>query len=197
MTRRITRRDFVGTMTAGLGELAASPSLRAAGTAKPNIVFLLSDDVGIDLMGCYGSDRFKTPNIDALAGKGIRFETCYSTPLCGPSRCQINTGRYPFRTGGLTNRSWSDPAGQGAKSSTEELEDESGGRTVRHEGSAVRREVGSRRHGFRRCDGRAQAARRIACPTQSSGWKDGILYGSERQKEGRQEKSKEEGGLKR
>lgn len=114
-----TRRNFLGTMGAGAAALATPPWLRAATTRQPNIVFLLSDDVGIDLMGCYGSDRFKTPNIDALATSGIRFETCYSTPLCGPSRCLINTGRYGFRTGGLTNRSWADPGGQGPKASAE------------------------------------------------------------------------------
>jgi len=45
-----------------------------------------------------------TPNIDALAKSGTRFERGYSTPLCGPSRCVIMTGRYGFRTGGLTTK---------------------------------------------------------------------------------------------
>ncbi len=81
---------------------AATPSLR-----RPNIVFILADDYGIDEVGCYGSDRFKhkTPNLDALAAGGVRFEYCFATPLCGPTRCLINTGRYGFRTGGLTNDS--------------------------------------------------------------------------------------------
>ena len=54
-----------------------------AGGHKPNIIFILSDDVGIDGIGCYGSDEFKhhTPHIDALAHSGVRFEQCYSTPL--------------------------------------------------------------------------------------------------------------------
>ncbi|MBM4027065.1 MAG: hypothetical protein FJ280_16925 [Planctomycetes bacterium] len=77
---------------------------RSAG--RPNIIFILGDDWGLDNTGCYGSDRHKdrTPHIDALAASGLRFERCYSTPLCGPTRCQIMTGRYPFRTGGLTNQ---------------------------------------------------------------------------------------------
>lgn len=68
---------------------------------KPNIVFILADDLGIDGFGCYGSDRFKdkTPNIDALASGGLRFERCYSMPTCNPSRCALMTGRYEFRTG--------------------------------------------------------------------------------------------------
>ena len=115
----LTRRRFVGTIGAGVAALSAPRNLPAAAVRKPNIVFLLSDDVGIDLIGCYGSDRFKTPHIDALAGSGIRFETAHSTPLCGPSRCQIHTGRYPFRTGGLRNQSWNTAGGKGPKSSEE------------------------------------------------------------------------------
>jgi arylsulfatase A len=84
----------------------------AAPAAKPNIVLILADDYGLDGVGCYGSDRFKgkTPNLDRLAETGIRFERCYSTPLCGPTRCLLMTGRYGFRTGGLTNQSARLPA---------------------------------------------------------------------------------------
>lgn len=71
---------------------------------RPNIIFLLSDDVGLGDISCYGG-AFQTPNIDALAQSGTRFAQCYSTPLCGPSRCLVLTGRYPFRTGLLTNHS--------------------------------------------------------------------------------------------
>jgi arylsulfatase A-like enzyme len=86
--------------------------LAADRPARPNIVFLFADDLGIDGISCYGSDRFKgkTPNIDALAKGGIRFERAYSTPLCGPSRCQIMTGRYGFRTGGFSNPAAHNPA---------------------------------------------------------------------------------------
>jgi len=76
---------------------------------KPNIIFILADDYGLDGVGCYGSDNFKTPNLDALAASGVRFENCYSTPLCGPTRCLFITGRYGFRTGGLTNRTAGNP----------------------------------------------------------------------------------------
>ncbi len=107
----------MGTM--GAGALGAWGLLRGAGSRKPNIIFFLSDDVGIDLIGCYGSDRYKTPNIDTLASRGIRFETAHSAPLCGPTRCQFNTGRYAFRTGGLTNLSWNSAGGKGPKASDE------------------------------------------------------------------------------
>src|SRR6187551_372241 len=78
----------------------------AAAPSKPNIVFIFGDDCGIDSFGCYGSDGAKglTPNIDALAQTGVRFERGFATPLCGPSRCVLMTGRYGFRTGGLTNQ---------------------------------------------------------------------------------------------
>lgn len=88
------------TLTAGQVSAAA----KAPSVSKPNIIFILSDDVGIGNIGSYGGS-FKTPNIDALAKNGMRFELCYSAPLCGPSRGQALTGRYPFRTGLNSNRS--------------------------------------------------------------------------------------------
>jgi len=118
---RLSRREFLRAgLAAGavmsLGSRAASPpkAEQAKLAARPNIVFILSDDHGLDGVGCYGSDRHKdrTPNLDALARDGIRFERCYSTPLCGPTRCQIMTGRYPFRTGGLTNQTAGQPIPQ-------------------------------------------------------------------------------------
>ncbi len=90
-----------------------APGLRASpAPEKPNIVYILADDYGLDGVGCYGSDRFKdkTPHLDALAKGGLRFETCYSTPLCGPTRCLFLTGRYGFRTGGATNQTAGRPS---------------------------------------------------------------------------------------
>ena len=66
---------------------------------KPNIIFILADDLGIGEVGCYGADNYKTPNIDKLASQGIRFTNAYTAPLCGPSRATILTGRHLFRTG--------------------------------------------------------------------------------------------------
>ena len=78
----------------------------AAAPTKPNIIFILADDLGLDGVSCYGADAHKTPQIDKLAASGTRFETCYAAPLCGPSRCCLMSGRYAFRTGGLQNGSW-------------------------------------------------------------------------------------------
>ena len=90
-------------LTAALGAFAVPAD---AGDAKPNIIFILADDLGMDGVSCYGADAHKTPNIDKLAASGTRFETCYAAPLCGPSRCLLMTGRYAFRTGGIANASW-------------------------------------------------------------------------------------------
>ena len=81
--------------------LAAGTLPVAAGAApqKPNIIFILADDLGIADVSCYGADNRKTPNIDKLAQRGIRFTHAYTAPLCGPSRACIMTGRYAFRTG--------------------------------------------------------------------------------------------------
>ena len=72
-----------------------------AQTKKPNIIYILADDLGIDGVSCYGADLFKTPVIDKLAKEGIRYTNAYTAPLCGPSRALILTGRYAFRTGAV------------------------------------------------------------------------------------------------
>ncbi|MFC2085300.1 sulfatase-like hydrolase/transferase, partial [Bacteroidota bacterium] len=66
---------------------------------KPNIIFILADDLGTEVLGCYGGKTYQTPNINRLAEKGVRFNHCYSAPVCSPSRVNLLTGRYGFRTG--------------------------------------------------------------------------------------------------
>jgi arylsulfatase A len=96
----------------GVLALAGCLATTSVAAERPNILFIFADDCGIDSFGCYGSDRAKslTPHIDALAKSGARFERCYSPPLCGPSRCLLMTGRYGFRTGGLTNQTAGKPS---------------------------------------------------------------------------------------
>jgi arylsulfatase A-like enzyme len=77
-------------------------SSRAAEPARPNIIFILADDIGLPGFGCTGG-VYQTPNIDALAAGGTRFEYCYAAPLCAPSRAMLMTGRYAFRTGVTDN----------------------------------------------------------------------------------------------
>jgi arylsulfatase A-like enzyme len=110
-TKTATTTLAIGTMlSVPLAALNPAPVHKPA--FRPNIVFILADDFGLDGLGCYSSDRFrgKTPNIDRLSETGIRFTQCYSMPLCGPSRCEIITGRYGFRTGGITNQSAGQPS---------------------------------------------------------------------------------------
>jgi arylsulfatase A-like enzyme len=78
--------------------LAALPGLAAESPKRPNIIFILADDIGLPGFGCTGG-IYKTPNIDALAASGTRFEYCFAAPLCAPSRAMLMTGRYAFRTG--------------------------------------------------------------------------------------------------
>ena len=82
--------------------VAVTFTLHAAAPSKPNIIFILVDDYGIPGVGCYGG-AYQTPNLDALAAGGIRFERCFSSPLCAPSRALCMTGRYGFRTGVVDN----------------------------------------------------------------------------------------------
>src|SRR5687767_2855009 len=66
--------------------------------AKPNVVFILADDLGHGDLGCYGCPDIRTPNIDALAAAGVRFTQFYSSgPECTPTRAAFLTGRYPQR----------------------------------------------------------------------------------------------------
>lgn len=64
---------------------------------RPNIVLIMADDLGDEVLGAYGGDSFDTPNIDALAESGTRFTHAFSTPVCSPSRTTLLTGRYTFR----------------------------------------------------------------------------------------------------
>ena len=85
-------------LSLALGSFVAVSGALAAD--KPNIIFILADDLGIGNVGCYGADAtVKTPHIDALARGGTRYTNAYTVPLCGPSRAAILSGRYAFRTG--------------------------------------------------------------------------------------------------
>src|SRR5262249_35879099 len=67
----------------------------AAGATRPNIVFILADDLGYGDLGCYGQTRIRTPNIDGLSAAGKRFTQCYAgSTVCAPSRCALMTGLH-------------------------------------------------------------------------------------------------------
>lgn len=82
-----------GTVTFVLAEPVAA-------VERPNIVFLLADDLGYSDLGCYGSSFNETPNIDRLASEGLRFVQAYTAgSVCSPTRASLMTGKYPARTG--------------------------------------------------------------------------------------------------
>jgi arylsulfatase A-like enzyme len=89
------RREFRMGMMALIAALAPLGGARANPPPRPNIVFILADDLGYGDLGCYGQKRIKTPNIDRLAQNGILFTNCYAgSTVCAPSRCVLMTGRH-------------------------------------------------------------------------------------------------------
>jgi arylsulfatase A len=84
----MTRAAFVG--------LLLLCNFAVAAERRPNIVFLIADDLGYGDVGVYGQTKIKTPNIDRLAGEGMRFTQHYAgNAVCAPSRCVLMTGRHP------------------------------------------------------------------------------------------------------
>jgi iduronate 2-sulfatase len=83
--------------------LLSSMVAQAATAGRTNVLFIIADDLN-NLLGCYGDPLAKTPNLDKLAARGVRFDRAYCNyPLCGPSRNSFLTGLYPNSTGILTN----------------------------------------------------------------------------------------------
>ena len=67
---------------------------------KPNIIFILADDLGWAELGCYGNSFNETPNLDQLAKEGLRFTDAYAAaPVCSPYRAALLTGQHPARVG--------------------------------------------------------------------------------------------------
>lgn len=107
-----SRRDFLKFM--GMGALSMSiPGCssflsKSNSGQRPNFLFILVDDLGWRDLGCYGSDFYESPNIDALAKDGVKFTNAYAaSPVCSPTRASILTGKYPARmnvTDWFTNR---------------------------------------------------------------------------------------------
>jgi arylsulfatase A-like enzyme len=97
----MNRRDFIkaaglGAMFTGLGGCASILGTGREG-GRPNVVLIMADDIGYECFGCYGGTSYRTPVLDGLANEGVRFEHCYSQPLCTPSRVKIMTGRSNIR----------------------------------------------------------------------------------------------------
>ena len=81
-----------------LGVIVALLAVNSRAASAPNIVFILADDLGASDLSCYGSDFYKSPNIDKLAGRGMKFTQAYAAcNVCSPTRASIMTGKYPAR----------------------------------------------------------------------------------------------------
>jgi arylsulfatase A-like enzyme len=79
---------------------SATTAAEAASRGKPNIIFILADDLGWAELGCYGNTFNETPNLDRLAAEGMRFTDAYSTaPVCSPCRASLMFGQWPARVG--------------------------------------------------------------------------------------------------
>ncbi len=109
----MNRRRFLATLGAGalgvwgaarFGAFGAGPAAAraegapAAAGPRPNIILMMADDMGFSDIGCYGSE-IATPNLDALAQRGIRFTQFYNTARCCPTRASLLTGLYPHQAG--------------------------------------------------------------------------------------------------
>jgi arylsulfatase A-like enzyme len=95
-SKRCDKRLFLVLMCLVIG-IAFSQS-KKANTKKPNVIVILTDDMGFSDIGCFGSE-IKTPNIDKLATNGISFTHFYNTARCSPSRASLMTGLYPHQAG--------------------------------------------------------------------------------------------------
>lgn len=91
-----SRRQFLATLGASAAVLMLPKAAPAQGAAKkPNIVYILADDLGVGDVGCYGQQTLKTPNLDRLAAEGMRFTNAYAgSMVCAPSRCALMTGKH-------------------------------------------------------------------------------------------------------
>lgn len=100
MTTGMTRRTFITTAALAVASLPLALRGGAAARKRPNIIWILADDLGYGDLGCYGCADIPTPNIDGMAARGVRCDHFYAAaPVCSPSRACLLTGRYPEAIG--------------------------------------------------------------------------------------------------
>ncbi len=100
------RRDLLSLVIFVLGV----SSVTAAESSRPNILFILADDMGWSDLGCYGADLHETPRIDQLAKESVRFTNAYAMSVCSPTRATLMTGKHAAR---LHYTIWSEGAESG------------------------------------------------------------------------------------
>ncbi|MCX6624292.1 MAG: arylsulfatase, partial [Acidobacteria bacterium] len=87
-----SRRQFLST-------LSAAPLIAKGGPARPNILFILTDDQGFGDLSIHGNKQLRTPNMDRIGAEGVQFTQFQVCPVCSPTRSGLMTGRYNYRTG--------------------------------------------------------------------------------------------------
>jgi len=98
MARTVTRREFLNTAVGTTAMITASRVGQSASLERPNVLFILADDLGYGDLSCYGRPDYRTPVLDNLARQGVKFMSAYAAaPVCTPTRCALVTGRYPQR----------------------------------------------------------------------------------------------------
>src|SRR4026209_2862777 len=96
MSPKVTRREFIESAVATTA--IATTGTPAYSAPRPNVLFILADDLGYGDLSCYGRPDYQTPVLDNLAKQGIRFTCSYAAaPVCTPTRCAYITGPYPHR----------------------------------------------------------------------------------------------------
>ncbi|MFC1806625.1 sulfatase-like hydrolase/transferase [Planctomycetota bacterium] len=99
-----TRRDILKAGAAGATAMVSRRAFSAPKGRKPNILFLITDQQGLDTLSALGCKDIRTPHMDRLCGRGVAFTESYSTnPLCSPARSSMFTGRPTLETGVVVN----------------------------------------------------------------------------------------------
>ncbi len=105
---KMDRRKFLKTFGTATTAFWVTLNNRNSGAEienRPNFIFIFADDLGYGDLGCFGSEKIKTPRIDQLSREGLTLTSFYSQPVCGPARISLLSGCYPKRV----NRMWSLP----------------------------------------------------------------------------------------
>lgn len=105
----LNRRNFLKTSGLVVSSFMVPRLLfgREKPVKKPNILVIISDEHNAGVLGCYGNNIIRTPNLDRLAQQGLAFESCYcNSPLCVPSRLSFTSGKYASRVGVWSNSCW-------------------------------------------------------------------------------------------
>ena len=99
MPLKVTRREFLNSAAATSALVAGARIGVSSQAPRPNVLFILADDLGYGDLSCYGRPDYQTPVLDGLARQGVKLTSAYAAaPVCTPTRCAFVTGRYPQRT---------------------------------------------------------------------------------------------------